>query len=77
MCLGSLSKQVDSGTTIRIKSTGPREQRAREEERKPGTTNQKKPGRGQWAFTEMVGFNMYLVLDSMGRSELKELINVC
>lgn len=48
LCLGSLSKHVGPGTaTLRSQSTGPREQRAREDEGKPGTTSRNKPGRGQ------------------------------
>lgn len=77
LCQGSLSKQVGPGTTaIRGKSTRPRS-------REPGRT---KESQGQQVKTslgegsvkkirEMVGFDMQLVMNSMGRVE--KLISVC
>lgn len=47
-------------------------------ERKPETTNQNKPGRGQCEkITQVVGFELCLVMNFMGRPELKKLTNVC
>lgn len=71
-------RATDPGrTTTRKKGVGPWEQRAREDERKPRTINQNRPGRGQCEKNHRNGELRYVPSDEFHGQTRVEKDNVC